>query len=120
MGAGNCGTVLFHRLNAAGIAVTAFIDNYGSIHGKQYCDIPIYTSKELSSRLQQDSHYICIVALLDILSFEQIKETLEQDLSEQVQVYFFTQFRSFRPVFGIDKKPEFSAYFGEDVMGAVR
>lgn len=115
MGAGNCGTVLFHRLNAAGIAVTAFIDNYGSIHGKQYCDIPIYTSKELSSRLQQDSHYICIVALLDILSFEQIKETLEQDLSEQVQVYFFTQFRSFRPVFGIDKKPEFSAYLGEDV-----
>lgn len=114
MGAGNCGTVLFHRLNAAGIPATAFIDNYGSIHGKQYCGIPIYTSKELSSKLRRDRRYICIVALLDILSFEQIKETLEQDLGKQVQVYFFTQFRAFRPVFGIDKKPEFSAYLGED------
>lgn len=114
MGAGNCGTVLFHRLDAAGISVTAFIDNYGSVYGKQYCGVPIYTSKELSLRLQLGNHCICIVALLDILSFEQIKETLEQDLCKQVQVYFFTQFRSFQPVFGLEKKPEFSAYLGED------
>ena len=56
MGAGDCGTVLFHCLSVAGIVVTVFIDNYGSVHGKQYCNIPVYTGKELGPRLQQDSH----------------------------------------------------------------
>lgn len=114
MGAGNCGTVLFERLRRAGIAVCAFIDNLGSIHGKEYCGVPIYTSEEFLDRAGNVSECICIVALLDILSYEQIKAELTKASHGLLRVYYFTQFRAYDKVFGIEKKPEFSAYLGED------
>lgn len=114
MGAGNCGTVLFRRLNAVGIEVTALIDNHGSVHGRQYCGVPICTSEELRPTLKKDESYLCIVALLDILSYEDIKESLTEDFNGRLKIFYFTEFRSYRKVFGLDKNPSFSAYLGED------
>lgn len=117
-GCGNSGTVLYERMKQEGIEIIAFIDNGKSIYGKEYQGIPIYTNEEMLVHLVKNQTYVVIVTLLDILSYESIKkEVLEKiNINNNIQVFFFTQFRAYDKLFTLDKKPEFSAYIGESTQ----
>ncbi len=114
-GCGNSGTVLYERMKQEGIEVIAFIDNGKSIYGKEYQGVPVFTNEEMLVRLEEDKTYVVIVTLLDILSYESIKKGVVEKLNihNNLQVFFFTQFRAYDRLFALDKKPEFSAYIGE-------
>lgn len=116
-GGGNSGVVMYERLIKAGIHITAFIDNGGSIYGKEYCGVPIFNNQEMLTHLEEDKKYVCLITILDILDYWNIKSEIEKQLNvySNFKVYYFTQFRAFDKIFGINKKPELSAYVGEDV-----
>lgn len=115
-GCGNSGTILYERLKKEKIEVSAFIDNEGSIYGKQFGDVCVFTCEEMLLHMKQDQSYVVLVALLDILSYESIKNMILEKLNlyNNILVFYFTQFRAYEKVFGLDKEPEFSAYLGEN------